>query len=218
MTKPGKPDPDQPEGDATPEIEPETEPKMSDTAKKAEPETDPEPLMAELEKAPPPPEEPVMPTAREAAAKRARPDGTVAPVPGLLRWSFYLALLSAVIGVVGGVFLLLNKQTLIDDLIENNTNADLTNEQIASGTTTLLWMLMIVTVVFGALLALFGYKAQEGVKKARTMMTVLTVLVVLFYFVLFTTPFGLLSALLALIAVALLYLPAASQYYRRLVV
>ena len=170
--------------------------------------------MAELEKAPPPPEEPVMPAAREAAAKRARPDGTVAPVPGLLRWSFYLALLSAVIGIVGGVFLLLNKQTLIDDLIENNENADLTNEQIASGTTTLLWMLMTVTVVFGVLLALFSYKAQEGVKKARTMMTVLTVLVVLFYFVLFTTPFGLLSALLALVAVGLLYLPAASQYYR----
>src|SRR5688500_1845507 len=118
--------------------------------------------MAELEKAPPPPAEPVMPTAREAAAKRARPDGTVEPVPGLLRWSFYLALLSAVIGVVGGVFLLLNKQTLIDDLIENNKNAELTNEQIASGTTTLLWMLMTVTVVFGLLLALFGYKAQQG--------------------------------------------------------
>jgi len=119
-----------------------------------------------------------------------------------------------VIGVVGGVFLLLNKQTLIDDLIETNENADLTNAQIASGTTTLLWMLMTVTVVFGVLLALFGYKAQEGVKKARTMLTVLTVLVALFYFVLFTTPFGLLSALLALIATGLLYLPAASQYYR----
>lgn len=211
MTKPGKPDPDQPQVDATEDTTADT---TSDTAKNVERETVDEPLMAELEKAPPPPEEPVMPTAREAAAKRARPDGTAAPVPGLLRWSFYLALLAAVIGVVGGVFLLLNKQTLIDDLIRDNTNQDLTNEQIASGTTTLLWMLMIVTVVFGALLALFGYKAQEGVKKARTMMTVLTVLVVLFYFVLFTTPFGLLSALLALIAVALLYLPSASQYYR----
>lgn len=187
MTKPGKPDPaDQPD----------------------------EQLMAELEKAPPPPEEPVMPTAREAAAKRARPGAAAEPVPGVLRWSFYLALLSAVIGVVGGVFLLLNKQTLIDHQLENNTNQELSNEQIASGTTTLLWMLMTVTVIFGVLLALFGYKAQEGVKKARTMMTVLTVLVVLFYFVLFTTPFGLLSALLALVAVGLLFLPTASQYYR----
>ena len=207
MTKPGKPDPDQPEVDATADA-------PSHTGKSVERETVDEPLMAELEKAPPPPEEPVMPTAREAAAKRARSAGTAEPVPGLLRWSFYLALLSAVIGVVGGVFLLLNKQTLIDDLVENNTNKELTNEQIASGTTTLLWLLMTVTVIFGVLLALFSYKAQEGVKKARTMLTVLTVLVVLFYFMLFTTPFGLLSALLALIAVALLYLPSASQYYR----
>ncbi len=207
MTKPGKPDPDQPEVDAISDV-------PSDTSRNVERETVDEPLMAELEKAPPPPEEPVMPTAREAAAKRARSAGPVEPVPGLLRWSFYLALLSAVIGVVGGVFLLLNKQTLIDDLVENNTNEALTNEQIASGTTTLLWLLMTVTVIFGVLLALFSYKAQEGVKKARTMLTVLTVLVVLFYFMLFTTPFGLLSALLALIAVALLYLPSASQYYR----
>ena len=89
MTKPGKPDPDQPEASAD-----ET------SAKNVERETVDEPFMAELEKAPPPPEEPVMPTAREAAARRARPDGTTPPVPGLMRWSFYLALLSAVIGVV----------------------------------------------------------------------------------------------------------------------
>lgn len=207
VTKPGNSDPDERADD-------QAEPESAEPESNAEPEpVDPEPLMTELEKAPPPPEEPVMPTAREARARNRRPEDP--PAPPFLRYAFYLYLLAGIIGVVGGIYMLLNKQQIIDDVIKNNKDPRITNEQIASGTSTLLWLLMIVTVVFGVLFALFGRKAQEGVKRARMLLTIVCVIVVLFYYVLFATPFGLLSALIALIATVLLYLPSATAYFRR---
>ncbi|HEY0452226.1 hypothetical protein [Actinophytocola sp.] len=189
MTKPGNSDPkDRPDADEAVEDEP---------------------LMAELEKAPPPPEEPpVMPTAREAA--RDRGDRTT---PRILRVSLYLWAAAGVVGIFGGILMLMNKQGLINDVVKANKDPKITPQQIADGMTTLLWMHMVVTVVFAVLFGLFAYKAQEGVRRARMMLTVVVVIVVIFYYVLFRTQAGLLSALLAAIATALMYTPAARDYF-----
>lgn len=214
MTKPGNSDPDEQKPAESVEPEPAEPTESAPPAAKADP--DEEPLMAQLEKAPPAPEEPVMPTAREAQAKRAayrRPEDP--QPPQLLRYAFYLYVLAGVIGLIGGIYMLINKQEIIDTIVRNNTDDRITNEQIASGTNTLLWLLMVVTLVFGVLFALFGYKVAEGVRRARMLLTILTVIIVLFYYVLFATPFGLLSALIALVATVLLYLPASSRYFRR---
>ncbi|HWM04734.1 MAG TPA: DUF6264 family protein [Actinophytocola sp.] len=196
------------------------EPKNTERAEQDSPNTEPEPLMAELEKAPPPPpepayekapppkERPVMPTAREAARDRSD-----LPMPRVLRISFYLWIVAGAVGMVGGILMLLTKQSLIDDVVAANEDTSITPQQIADGMTTLLWMHMVVTVVFAVLFALFAYKAQNGVRRARMMLTIVVVIVVIFYYALFRTQLGLLSALLAAIATAMLYVPSARDYF-----
>lgn len=206
MTKPGKPDPDQPEVDATPDT-------TADTAKSVERETVDEPLMAELEKAPPPPEEPVMPTAREAAA-RQRHDVTA---PTLLRVDFYLFSLAAVLGIGNGVLLLINKQTMTVNAIRDN-ETDLTAEQITNAVNAAVWILLVAGVVFGVLFTLCAYKAREGAKKARILLLVISVLVVLFNFLFLPTAIGQLGAMIAIVATGLLFAPSVSRYFRERVI
>jgi peptidoglycan/LPS O-acetylase OafA/YrhL len=148
-----------------------------------------------------------MPTAEEAgdSARQA---------PGTVRYSFVAWILAALIGLANAVLMLAFKQSLIDIAIKNNKNPNVTNEQIASGTTTLLWMFLVGSVVFGALFVLFAYKAQAGVRRARMLLTVLCVITVLYYFLILRTTLGLMAALLALTATVLLYTPKAGEHFR----
>ena len=166
--------------------------------------------MSTDEKVPEPEEPPVMPTADEAAA--AAPEQ---PAPGSVRYAFIAWILAAIVGLANSVLMLAYKERLIDSAIKNNKNPNVTNDQIASGTTTLLWMFLVGSVVFGALFVLFAYKAHGGVRRARTLLLVLGVITVLYYFLILRTTLGLMSALLALTASILLYLPKASEYFRR---
>lgn len=150
-----------------------------------------------------------MPTAEEAAADR--PDQ---PAPKTVRYSFVVWVIAGLLGVVNAVVLLVYKQQLIDTAIKNNRNPKITNDQIAQGTTTLLWMFLVAAVVFAALFTLFAYKAQDGVRRARLLLTMLCVVTVVFYFLVLRTTFGLMTALLALAATVLMYLPKAAEYYR----
>lgn len=218
MTKPGKPDPDQPEVDAAADTPPDTAADTptdtpADTAKNVERETIDEPLMAELEKAPPPPEEPVMPTAREAAA-RQRPEVT-APTP--LRVSFFMFALISVLGIANGVLLLINKQATIDDSIRTN-ETDLTPQEITNAINAAVWILLVSGVVFGVLFTLLAYKARDGAKKARTLLAVISVIVVLLNILLVPTLIGQFVAILAIVATVLLFLPSVSKYFRERVI
>ncbi len=203
MTKPGNSDPDEQKTDAVEPTEAAETTEMS-KAEKAEPE-DAEPLMTELEKAPPPPEEPVMPTAREAAAKRAQAGRRFEEAaPTTLKWAFYLFVASGVVWVFGSVAALVIKQSLIDDQIKRNTDPKISPEQISSAVNQVLWLALILSVTFAVFMALFGYKATEGTRRARTLVTIFGTIVVLFHLLLNGTLIGLLSAFLGLAALALL--------------
>ena len=211
MTKPGNSDPDEPKRD---EVEP-TEQKPTEeepiSSKKA---ADVEPLMTELEKAPPPPEEPVMPTAREAAARRAQAGRRFEEAaPKTLKWAFYLFVASGVVWVFGSVAALIIKQSLIDEQVKRNTDPKISAEQISTAVNQVLWLALILSVAFAVFMALFGYKATEGTRRARTLVTIFGVIVVLFHLLLNGTLIGLLSAFLALAALALLYSPTARKYF-----
>ena len=212
MTKPGNSDPDEQKTDAVEPTEAAETTEMS-KAEKAEPE-DAEPLMTELEKAPPPPEEPVMPTAREAAAKRAQAGRRFEEAaPTTLKWAFYLFVASGVVWVFGSVAALVIKQSLIDDQIKRNTDPKISPEQISSAVNQVLWLALILSVTFAVFMALFGYKATEGTRRARTLVTIFGTIVVLFHLLLNGTLIGLLSAFLGLAALALLYSPTARAYF-----
>jgi hypothetical protein len=177
-----------------------------------------EPLMAELEKAPPPPEEPVMPTAREASARDAAARARAGrrfeePPPRTLRISFYFFLASGLVWLISMIASVILKQQLIDAEIERNKNPDLTPEMIANGVTQILWIVLVASLTFTVFLGLFGYKATEGTRRARTLVTIFSVVLVLFHLLLNGTPAGILSAMFALVGLALLWSPSARAYF-----
>lgn len=153
-----------------------------------------------------------MPTAEEAAAAR-REDGPVER-PAAVRYAFVVWVLAGVFGVVNAVVMLLNKQAFIDHAIEQKRGPGITNDQVAKGATTLLWMFLIAAVVFAVLFTLMAYKAQEAVRRARLMLTVLTIISVVFYLVVLQVYLSPLIALLTLAGAVLLHLPKSNVFFR----
>jgi hypothetical protein len=208
--KPGNSDDDErPDTvDAQPDPEPETADSEKADSEKADSEkADPEPLMAELEKAPPI-EEPVMPTAAEAARRRSD-----LPRPKVLRIALYFALASAAVGLYSAIELFLNKAELVSDAQKIKTAKPLTAEEAERAVTSLLWLYLVVMVAFGAFIALFVYKAQDGVRRARMMALIVALILLLFHFYFFPTPFGQISGLFVVVTIALLYLPSTREYF-----
>jgi hypothetical protein len=170
--------------------------------------TDPEPGPAPIEKAPPAREEPVMPTAAEAAARRrdvARPT--------VVRTAFYLAFGSAALGVVTGIYLITQKQVMLDYAVSPDNPLRTTPARAENIVTTYLWLYMIQAVALGGFLTLFAYKAQEGVRRARMMMLIITLIMLLFHFYVGWAWPDLISGFCALLAIALMYLPSTREFF-----
>ncbi|WP_158886522.1 hypothetical protein [Amycolatopsis anabasis] len=127
--------------------------------------------------------------------------------------SFGLWLASGVVSIIGFAVILIGKQGFIDELVKANKDPRISPEQIASGTTALLWVLFVGAVVFALLFALFAYKAREGTRSARTVLFVLTVITVIFQAMLFFSLVTLLAMLLAVVALVLMFLPSVSDYF-----
>lgn len=169
---------------------------------------------APVEKAPPiPADEPVMPTAREAAARTRAGRRFDEPAPRTLRISFYFFVASGLIWLVSMVASMIYKQDIIDAEIERNTDPKLSPEQITNGVTQILWIVLIAAVTFTVFLALFGYKATEGTRRARTLVTIFSAVLILFHLLLNGTPPGILSAMFAIVGLALLWSPSARRYF-----
>lgn len=191
---------------AEPKPEPESEPAPKPTAK---------PARAKVEKAPPiPADEPVMPTHREAAMRAQAKRRFEEPAPRTLRISFYFFVASGLIWLASMIASLIYKQQIIDAEIERNTDPKLTPEQIANGVTQILWIVLIAAVTFTVFLALFGHKATQGTRRARTLVTIFGTVLVLFHLLLNGTPPGILSAMFCLVGLALLWSPSARRYFQ----
>lgn len=217
MTKPGNSDPADRSADAeeagagqtadAAPAEPEPTQRKDTAARMAEP--DPEPLMAELEKAPPVrEEEPVMPTAAEAARRRSD-----VPRPQIVRVAFYLALSSATLGVLTGIFLITQKQVMLDFAVSPDNPLRTTPERAERIVTTYLWLYMVQAVALGAFLVLFAWKAQEGVRRARMMMLIITLIMLVFHFYVGWAWPDLVSGLCAMAAIAMMYLPSTREFF-----
>lgn len=223
-SEPAESQPAEPEPAAAEAPEDEDEPaaavKPAAKARKAKAEVDPEPLMAELEKAPPAPRE----QALRASSKRraAEPDEALRdqakrrfeePAPRTLRFSFYFFTCSGLVWLVSMIASLIFKQDIIDAQIKNNTNTKITPDQISGAVTQILWIVTVAALAFTVMLALFGYKATEGTRRARTLVTIFSTILILFHLLLNGTQLGIFSALLSLIGLALLWSPSARAYF-----
>lgn len=204
-----------PDDDTTSSLAPD--PVEPEPEKKAEPEPKPKvkPAKPRIEKAPPirADDEPVMPTAREAALRAQAKRRFEEPAPRTLRISFYFFVAAGLIWLASMVISLIYKQDIIDAQIEASKDTDLTPDQIANGVTQILWIVTIAALTFTVFLGLFGYKATEGTRRARTLVTIFGTILVLFHLLLNGTPPGILSAMFCLVGLALLWSPSARKYF-----
>nr|WP_091618591.1 hypothetical protein [Amycolatopsis saalfeldensis] len=145
--------------------------------------------------------------------------GQAAPVvnpPLPVTISFWLWIAAGVVVIVGQAYTLLIKDQLVAELVRQNqqgTGQKVAPDQIASGTNTLVWLLLIGGVVFAVLLGLFAWKAREGTRSARSVLTGLAIVCVLFQIVIFYNFFTLIAAFVLLIALVLMYLPSVANYF-----
>jgi hypothetical protein len=144
------------------------------------------------------------------------PGETPAPVapPKPVQVSFWLWVVSGVVFIVGYAIIFFARQRIIDALIQNNRNTAVTADQIRSGTTVLLAVLLVGAVSFAALYVLFAYKARQGTRSARTVLTVLMAITLIFQLVLqFASFITLVGTLIGLVALVLMYLPKVTPYF-----
>jgi hypothetical protein len=214
VTKPGNSDPVEPTADKAPEpaqaetdAKPESvEPKPVEPTPARTPEPlDDEPLMTDLEKAPPVPQD----QARRAQSKRRFEE----PPPRTLHLSFYFFTAAGLIWLANAVQYLVYKQEIIDQQVELNQNPDITPQQINDALTQIIWIMLIAAVAFTVFLGLFGYKATEGTRRARTLVTIFAVILVFFHIMFNLTQLGILSALLGLVALSLLWSRSSRAYF-----
>ncbi|WP_134712400.1 hypothetical protein [Saccharomonospora xinjiangensis] len=130
--------------------------------------------------------------------------------------AFWLYVLAGLVLIAAFGYTLTQQETVAQALIDLNTTENLDEEQIRTGVSTLLWTLFVGAVVFAVLFALFGWKAREGARSARTILTVLAAITLLLQVLLFPTSVPMLAAsFLAVVATALLYLPSVTGYFPR---
>ncbi|WP_431878506.1 hypothetical protein [Amycolatopsis sacchari] len=144
------------------------------------------------------------------------PGDEPAPVdpPKPVKASFWLWVSSAVVFVIGYAVIFFARGRFMDDIVKANRNPAVSAEQIRSGTTVLLAVLLVGAISFAVLYTLFAYKARQGTRSARTVLTVLMAVTVVFQLVQpFANVITLLATLLGLIALLLMYLPQSNPYF-----
>lgn len=150
-------------------------------------------------------EPPVMPTADEAGPDRV-------DAPGAVRASFWLWVLAGATGLLGAILLVVHRGTVVDVLAEANPAlARGRVEETVKGLTVWLTAGSVMFLVFFVLLA---HKVRGGIRKARTLLVVVGLFSALFQYA--VGRLGLLgpvSALLTLLALAMLFMPSARRFF-----
>lgn len=130
--------------------------------------------------------------------------------PGTITAGYWLVVTGAVLGVLVAVFVLFNKQPLIDASVRVNKDPNITPEMIAATLNTVLIVSLVVTVVVAGLAIWLSGKVRAGLKKSRTGLMI-TLLINLF-FQLLTNTLGVVVALVAIAGLVLFYFRPSSDY------
>ena len=156
--------------------------------------------------------------------RRDRPDP-----PQVVRISVLLWVAAAIVTVAGFVLMLSSQRQIVAALLnayevarnagESIANRNLSEADIAAGVPGLLWSLVVGSVMIAGLIGLFAYRVREGTRSARTALLTLTLVLLVFVFGMpgvFVNLVHVIGLALAVIALVLLYLPAAAEYLPRL--
>jgi hypothetical protein len=142
---------------------------------------------------------------------KIRISGGDTDAPAVVRYSFWAWIVAGAIGLIDAILFLTVKDALIDATIKQNPN--LSVDQIRNGANNLVLFTLISAIVFAALYAYFAYRARDGVRSARTAVTVVGILHLLLSLLFPVSYIVLISVLLSIVAIILLYMPAARAYF-----
>jgi heme/copper-type cytochrome/quinol oxidase subunit 3 len=130
--------------------------------------------------------------------------------PGTITAGYWLVVVGSALGVLATLYVLLNKQTVIDASVQANKDSKVTPDMIASTVNTILIVSLVVTVVLAALAVWFAGKVRDGLKKSRTGLMI-TLLLGLFFQML-TNTLGVVTALIAIAGLVLFFFRQSSDY------
>jgi hypothetical protein len=130
--------------------------------------------------------------------------------PGTITAGYWLVVTGAVLGVLVAVYVLFNRQPLIDASVRVNKDPNITPDMIAATLNAVLIVALVVTVVVAGLAIWFAGKVRSGLKKSRTGLMI-TLLINLF-FQLLTNTLGVVVALVAIAGLVLFYFRQSTDY------
>ncbi|WP_156758032.1 hypothetical protein [Actinokineospora pegani] len=150
---------------------------------------------------------PVMPTADEAD------EGARGDAPGAVRAAFWVWVVAGAVGLAGAIYFFVNRENWVRAQVR--LNPDLLALDVQATATGLGAWLIAGAAMFLVFFVLLAYQARRGIRKARALLLVLGLFAALFEYTLGrVTIYGLLSALLIIIAAGMLYSPRARRFYR----
>lgn len=133
--------------------------------------------------------------------------------PGTITAGYWLVVVGSALSVIAAIFLLMNRQAVIDAVKAQNRDPNITDEVIRSSATLGLIVTLVVTVVVGAVAVWFATKVRNGVRKSRTGLMVLLLLALFFQMI--ANPYAIAPALVAIGGLVLLYFRPSTDYLNR---
>jgi hypothetical protein len=130
--------------------------------------------------------------------------------PGTINAGYWLVVAGSALAVLAALYVLLNKQALVDAAVQGNQDPKITPDMIASTVTVLLIVSLAVTAVLAGLATWLAGKVRAGIKKSRTGLMI-TLLIGLF-FQMITNTFGVVAALVAVSGLVLFYFRQSTDY------
>ena len=130
--------------------------------------------------------------------------------PRTITAGYWLVVAGVALSVLASLYVLLNKQVLVEAAVQGNKDPKVTPDMIASTVNTLVIVSLVVTLVLAGLAAWLAGKVRAGIKKSRTGLMI-TLLIGLF-FQMITNTLGIVTVLIAVSGLVLFYFRQSTDY------
>ena len=130
--------------------------------------------------------------------------------PRTITAGYWLVVAGVALSVLASLYVLLNKQVLVEAAVRGNKDPKITPDMIASTVNTLVIVSLVVTLVLAGLAAWLAGKVRAGIKKSRTGLMI-TLLIGLF-FQMITNTLGIVTVLIAVSGLVLFYFRQSTDY------
>ncbi|SFR29461.1 hypothetical protein SAMN04488564_119105 [Lentzea waywayandensis] len=130
--------------------------------------------------------------------------------PRTITAGYWLVVAGVALSVLASLYVLLNKQVLVEAAVQGNKDPKITRDMIASTVNTLVIVSLVVTLVLAGLAVWFAGKVKAGLRKSRTGLMI-TLLIGLF-FQMITNTLGIVTVLIAISGLVLFYFRQSSDY------